>query len=332
MSLSIMRPGLQDTIQDMGRYGYGSRGINEGGAMDRYAAAAANMLVGNENGEAVLEIHFPGPHILFEQNTLISITGADFTPTLNDHALPMWQPIIIRKNTILHFPSLAHGARCYLAVHGGFDIDKWLNSYSTHLKAGAGGFHGRPIQKGDILHCRESTFYFAGMMKEGKDYLPLHWRAAYNKPYQLPHEISFVPGNEWDFLTDASKEAFTQSNFIIHPSSDRMGYQIKGEELQLKEHVELISTGVSFGTVQLLPNSQLVILMADHQTTGGYPRLGHIISAHLPKLAQLRPSDSFRFTAVDVATAESLLFSQVQEQAIIKRACMDHLNELICAQ
>ncbi len=332
MSLSIIKPGLQDTFQDKGRYGYGSRGINEGGAMDQYAAATANMLVGNESCEAVLEIHFPGPHILFEQNTLISITGADFTPTLNDHPLPLWQPIIIRKNTVLHFPALAHGARCYLAVHGGFEIDKWLDSYSTHLKAGAGGFHGKSLQKGDILHCRESTIYFAGLMKEGKDFMPLNWRAVAGKVYQYPHEIFFVPGNEWNKLTDASREAFTQSNFIIHPSSDRMGYQIKGEELQLKEPVELVSTGVSFGTVQLLPNNQLVILMADHQTTGGYPRLAHIISAHLPKLAQLRPSDSFRFTEVGISKAEELLFSQMQDMAIVKRACFDHLNELVCRQ
>ncbi|HXB92095.1 MAG TPA: KipI antagonist, partial [Puia sp.] len=131
MAFSIIKPGLLDTIQDMGRNGFGSWGINPGGAMDGYAAQVANLLVGNDRHEAVMEIHFPGPQILFEQNTLISITGADFSPTINDQVIPRWQPIVVRKNTVLHFPSLVQGNRCYVSVHGGYCMKKWLNSYST---------------------------------------------------------------------------------------------------------------------------------------------------------------------------------------------------------
>jgi antagonist of KipI len=330
MSISIIKPGLLGTIQDMGRYGYGSLGINCGGAMDRYAAQVANMLAGNDVHEAVMEIHFPGPQILFEQNALISITGAHFTPTLNDEPVPLWQPLLIRKNTILHFPKLQQGARCYIAIHGGFCIEPWLDSYSTNLKAVAGGYQGRQFEKGDELRAKENTIYFAGFMKEGKDVLALNWRADIANAYQYPNEIFFIEGNEFANLTEASANDFLQSNFIIHPFSDRMGYQVKGPELSLKEKTELVSASVSFGTIQLLPTGELVILMADHQTTGGYPRLGHVISAHLPKLAQLRPSDCIQFKKITVEKAEELFFAQQKELAILQTACSNHLNDLAC--
>jgi antagonist of KipI len=330
MSVSIIKPGLLDTIQDMGRYGYGNIGVNPGGAMDRYAAAVANMLVGNETGEPVIEMHFPGPHILFEQNSLISITGADFSPTLNDEPLPLWQPMVIRKNTVLHFPGLHHGARCYLAIHGGFCVDKWLGSYSTNLKAGAGGFNGRRLEKGDELSFKENTFYFPPLMREGKDCRTLSWRADAGKTYRHLNEIFFIEGNEFSLLTSSSRTDLLENNFIVHPSSDRMGYQIKGVELEVKQAFEMVSTGVSFGTMQLLPNGQLIILMADHQATGGYPRIGHVITAHLPKLAQLRPSEGIQFKRVDIQTAEELLFAQQHELAILQRACYDHLNQVVC--
>jgi antagonist of KipI len=330
MSISIIRPGLLGTIQDLGRYGYGSMGINSGGAMDRYAAQVANMLVGNDVHEAVMEIHFPGPQVLFEQNALISITGANFTATLNDELLPLWQPLLIRKNTILHFPELQSGARSYIAVHGGFCINSWLGSYSTNLKAAVGGLHGRKFEKGDELSFKESSIYFPALMKEGKDVHALGWRPDIAKTYQFPHEIFFIEGEEYKLLSETSVHDFLQDNFIVHPSSDRMGYQVRGSELWLNDKTEMVSAGVSFGTIQLLPDGQLIILMADHQTTGGYPRIGHVISAHLPKLAQLRPSDSIQFKKTNIAVAEQLLLMQQQELDIMQRACFDHLNELVC--
>jgi antagonist of KipI len=330
MAFSIIKPGLLDTIQDLGRNGYGNWGISPGGAMDTYAAQVANLLVGNDKHEAVIEIHFPGPQILFEQNTLVAITGADFSPTLVDEVIPRWQPIVVRKNTVLHFPSLVQGGRCYLSVHGGYCIKKWLNSYSTHLKAGAGGWCGQPLKKGDELPFNENTIYFAGLLKEGSNYEVLPWRVNTEKTYQYPHEIGFIPGHEWSFLSEGSKAAFLENNFLIHPSSDRMGYSLKGVPLHMEQPLELVSTAVSFGTVQLLPNGQLIVLMADHQTTGGYPRLAHVVTAHLPKLAQLRPSDCIQFKQMDIQMAEQLLVARQKELHILQRSCRDHLNEMVC--
>ncbi|OQP56959.1 hypothetical protein A3860_10315 [Niastella vici] len=330
MSLTIIKPGILDTIQDLGRTGYGRLGINAGGVMDRYAAQVANMLVGNDTREAVLEIHFPGAQVLFEQNSLITITGGDFGPMINDEPIPLWHPIVVRKNAILHFPKLQYGNRCYLAVHGGFCVNKWLNSYSTHLKAGAGGFKGRKLEKGDEVPYRESCIYFAGLLKPGKELEVMKWKVDTGHTYLHPHEIYIIKGNEWEQLTSQSQEQMLEDNFIIHPFSDRMGYQLKGIDLKRVEDTELVSSGVSFGTIQLLPNGQLIVLMADHQTTGGYPRVGHVISAHLPKLAQLRPSDCIHFQITDLATAENLLIAQQQELNILQRACTERLNNLVC--
>jgi antagonist of KipI len=330
MSFSIIKPGLLDTIQDMGRNGYGNWGINPGGSMDRYAAEVANLLVGNCRQEAVLEIHFPGPQILFEQNTLIAITGGDFSPTVNDEPIPRWQPVVVRKNTVLLFPSLVQGSRCYISVHGGYCMEKWLGSYSTNLKAGAGGWCGQPLKKGDELPFSENTIYFAGLLKENSNVEVLPWRVNTEKIYRCPHEMAFIPGNEWNLLSAGSKNNFLESGFLINPSSDRMGYQLKGPALTMVKQEELVSSAVSFGTVQLLPDGQLIILMADHQTTGGYPRIAHVVSAHLPKLAQLRPADTIQFKMMDNAKAEELLMWQQKELHILQRACRDHLNELVC--
>jgi len=330
MSLTIIKPGILDTLQDLGRSGYSRLGINSGGVMDRYAAQVANMLVGNDTREAVIEIHFPGAQFLFEQNTLISITGGNFNALLNDEPVPLWHPIVVRKNAVLHFPKLYYGSRCYLSVHGGFCVNKWLNSYSTHLKAGAGGFHGRKLEKGDEIPFKESSIYFAGLLKPGKEFEALKWQVDTGSTYLHPNEIYILKGNEWDQLTYQSQQTMLEDNFIIHPFSDRMGYQLKGIDLIREQNTELVSSGVSFGTIQLLPNGQLIVLMADHQTTGGYPRVGHVISAHLPKLAQLRPSDCIHFIKTDIATAEHMLMAQQQELNILQRACMERLNSMVC--
>jgi antagonist of KipI len=148
----------------------------------------------------------------------------------------------------------------------------------------------------------------------------------------LPHEIDFIAGRELSSLTPAATIDFRQNNFTIHPFSDRMGYRLKGPLLERQQQTELVSTGVSFGTIQLLPDGELIVLMADHQTTGGYPRLGHVISSHLPKLAQLRPSDCIQFNEVSVEEAELLYIAQQKELGILQIACRENLNALVCKQ
>ncbi len=222
------------------------------------------------------------------------------------------------------------GVTCSCAPMSGFDVDKWMGSYSTNLKAAVGGWRGGPLKKGDELTLKESTIYYAGWLKEDKNMRVLPWQADSRITYNYPHEIFITPGHEWDLLQPASRNIFFENNFIIHPSSDRMGYNLRSTPLELAEPHELVSSAVNFGTLQLLPDGQLIVLMADHQTTGGYPRIGHVISAHLPKLAQLRPSDCIQFKMINIAKAESLLFAQHDELQILQRACFDHLKSMVC--
>ena len=329
MSVSILKSGVLDTIQDLGRYGYSNLGINISGPMDQYAMKTANLLVSNEIERAVMEIHYPGPQILFEQNALISLTGADFGATINGESVSFWKPLVVKGKSVLQFTHRQAGARCYLAVHGGFCVPKWLNSSSTNLKAKAGGWQGRKLVKGDEINFGETSLYYPLLLKD-RNISELPWSVDHNNVYQFPHEIAFIPGHEWTLLSEDSQQRLLQNNFIIHPSSDRMGYHLRGPEIIPKEDFQLVSTAVSFGTIQLLPNNQLIILMADHQTTGGYPRIGHVISAHLPKLAQLAASDCLKLRTVDIKTAEEYLFAQEMELQILHHGCFERMKNAIC--
>lgn len=309
---------MLESIQDMGRFGYQHAGINITGCMDRYAVAIANSLVCNDVNEAVIEIHFPGPTILFEQTAMIAITGADFNATINGEPVPINRPLIIYKNETLQFQSLKNKSRCYLAVKGGFKLDKWLNSYSTNLKAEAGGYHGRKFLKDDVIELNEELKR-DNIHENTTKVLP--WQANENFVNDLSEEVFVIEGNEWSWLDKASQEKFLKNPFYVSHNSDRMGYRLASESLQATIKTELISSAVSFGTIQLLPGGQLIILMADHQTTGGYPRLGNIISAHLSKLAQMKAGDKIYFKFTDHQTAEALLIKQQQHLHQLQIAC-----------
>lgn len=329
MSITIIKPGLFDTIQDLGRSGYACQGVNPGGVMDRFAARLANALTGNPEGEALLEIHFPGPQILFEKDALISLTGANFLPTINDEPIACWQPIFVKKNTVMQFTGKAWGARAYLAVHGGFCADAWLNSASTHTKAAMGGHKGRKLEKNDKLCFQELLAGIEQHIDQHTNYKTLPWRPRIHDVYQWQDEILFMQGHEWEQLIPAAQETIINEPFYLSGMSDRMGYQLQGSPLRAAGEEELISSAVNYGTMQLLPGGQLIVLMADHQTTGGYPKIGHVISAHFPKLAQLSAGDPIRFKRTTIEEAESLLLSHEKDVTIMRRACMDHLNQLI---
>jgi antagonist of KipI len=326
MSLKILKPGILDTIQDEGRYGYQHLGINPGGAMDLLAMQTANLLVGNKINEPVLEIFFPAPDILFEQNALITITGANFSPMINGDGIKTGRPVMVKKNTVIQFPQKKKGQCCYLAVHGGFKLIPWLNSCSTNLKAAAGGFEGRKLQRGD---CIELNKDFCHDRLKDADIIKLHWRAAPITDESGDEEIFILPGNEWNCLNEQSKKIFCNNNFQVALSSDRMGYRLNGDKLVSENNTELVSAAVNSGTIQLLPNGEMIVLMADSQTTGGYPRIAHVISAHLPKLAQKQPGEKIKFTIVNQAIAEDLLLKQKLHLQQLKNACNFRLQDIL---
>jgi len=316
-----------DTVQDMGRYGWQHLGINPGGAMDKLSAQIANILVGNDTHEAIIELHFPASTFFFEQPSLVALSGADFSATVNGEEIPTMRPVLVSKYSILQFHRVTSGARAYLAVHGGLDIKPWLKSYSTHLKASAGGYNGRAFQKDDEIAFR-STPDLSSLL-EKKEFEVLSWKADDDWGATNEEEIWVLPGHEWNRLQDRSKGIFFDESFFITTHSDRMGYHLKGECLATTNREEMVSSAVGFGTVQLLPGGQLVVLMADHQTTGGYPRLAHVISGHHSRLAQMKPGEQIRFRFTDQQTAEELFIKQQQHLVQLQNACRFKLDALL---
>ena len=331
MTLKIVKAGMLDSIQDRGRFGYQQVGINPTGVMDKYAAVIANILVGNNYNEPVIEIHFPGATIFFDQPTIIALSGADFNASINEIQIPINHPVIVNKNTTLQFHSLKNKSRCYLAIKGGMKLSKWLNSYSTNLKAEAGGFSGRRLLKDDVielnqpLHPNETDE--SDPIAIGFKILP--WQANEEFGIDDSEPLMVLQGAEWDWLDKNSQEKFLRNPFFISHNSDRMGYRLASEPLHVISKTELVSSAVSFGSIQLLPDGQLIILMADNQTTGGYPRLGNIISAHLPMLAQMKAGDKIQFKFTDHQTAEGFIVKQQQHLTQLEIACKLRLENYI---
>ncbi len=329
MSLTVIKPGILDTIQDAGRYGYRGWGINPGGVMDREAFQIANSLLGNRASAAVLEMHYPAPKLRCNDGLVIAITGADFVPQVNGTSVPLFRPIVLAAGDMLSFSRPRNGRLSYMAIKGGIGAVDWMGSRSTHIKLGQGGYHGRALRKGDELF---SGLCLAEKVPDNKllDRL-LPWYAA---PDQFSPEepILVLPGKEWGLLGPAAQDIFLGSSFIVQQYSDRMGFTLEGEALHISDNYSLVSAPVQYGTVQLLPKGQMVVLMADHQTTGGYPRIAQVIAAHRGLLAQRPAGASVRFRMTDIVTAERLwterqaYLRQLQAGCLIKWTEIQHKN------
>lgn len=299
MSLLIEKDGLLSTVQDTGRSGCRRFGINPNGAMDRTALRLSNILLANDESEAAVEMHFPAPEFLFEEDAVFALGGADFGARLGGKPLENWRVHLAESGSVLKFPEKKSGNRCYLSVKGGFNIDRWLGSASTNLTAGIGGFDGRPLKKGDRLSFNQKP-------KDRKQLPKLKISNRLLPSYSRFPTVRIIKGAEFELLTAVSELGLLTETFSLSVDSNRMGFRTIGAPLYLLEKLELISSAVDFGTLQLLPNGQLVILMADHQTTGGYPRLGSVISVDLPLVAQLGPHDRIGFHPVSQEEAENL--------------------------
>jgi antagonist of KipI len=306
MSITLLSNGILTTVQDLGRHGARRFGINPGGAMDTKAVRLINILLGNDENEAVLEMHFPAPRIRFEKAAVFALGGAEFGAKLDEQDAQNWRPHFAEKGSVLSFANKKMGARCYLSVKGGFAIEKWLGSAATNLKAQAGGFHGRALRKDDVLSfnsklkIKNSEFGF----RISPSLIPIY------SPFPT---VRVIAGAEFEMLTPEARASFTTQNFTVGLQSDRMGFRLEGESLKLEKPHEFISSAVGFGTVQLLPDEQLIVLMADHQTTGGYPRLAHIISEDLPLVGQLGAKDGTGFQMVSIEEAERLMIETEKE-------------------
>lgn len=286
MNAVIKKPGIFTSLQDCGRPGFRSFGVPPGGAMDRTALRLINVLLGNVEYAAALEMHFPAPEIVFEDSVDFAIGGAEFDAELNGRPIDNWRRFSASANDLLRFNGRRLGTRAYLAVAGGFEFDPPLGEQTVR------------IESGTRLQVAEGSPPIQALIGLGIS------RNLITR-YSRSPIVRVLEGNETRLLTAKNEEMLFRQQFTILSDSNRMGYRLSGEPLHLLVEDELISSGVTCGTIQLLPDGQMIVLMADHQTTGGYPRIAHVISADLPLLGQLGPGDKVSFERVGIETAEA---------------------------
>ncbi|MEW6544294.1 MAG: biotin-dependent carboxyltransferase family protein [Nitrospirota bacterium] len=301
--LAVVRPGWLTTVQDLGRFGFQRFGMPPAGAMDPFALRCANRLVGNPDQAAALEITVQGPEIRFEEEAVIAFTGADLTPTMNGALLPAWTTVMAGKGSRLTFGARRSGARSYLAVAGGFDLPIVLGSRSTHLRSHTGGFAGRALVKGDTLHGGKPN---PGVWRLVGRSLPDAARPGYS-PTPI---LRTVPGPQADWFTPDTVNNFLGGRYRVSSQSDRMGYRLLGPELDRAGREDMVSEAVPLGALQVPADRQPILLSADRQTTGGYPKIAVVISADIPLAAQLLPGDSVRFALIEVPEAQALFRAQ----------------------
>ncbi len=307
MSLVVRQPGIQTTVQDLGRPAWQHIGVPVGGAMDTQAHTIANLLVGNEPNAAALDCAFGALALQFEAPALVALAGRDITASLDGRPIPAWHAFRALPGTLLVLHS---GCRTTIAVAGGFDVPEVLDSRGTSLRSAFGGWQGRALRKEDRLPigaARPLGQRIAAHL-DTRHRIVADWSASPSvRPAYVAHPVvRFIPGPELALLTDTSREALFRDSFGIAHESDRMGYRLTGSPLALTAHREMLSSGVTAGTIQLPPGGAPIVLMADRQTTGGYPRLGEVIAVDLPLVAQLRPGDTVRFVAVSLELAHTL--------------------------
>ena len=274
-------------IQDRGRPGHERDGIPPGGCIDRFSAAVANLLAGNDPAAALLECASRGPVLRFAQSTLVAITGAGC------QAGPGWRARDVKAGDAVALGRVGPGLRCYVAIRGGIDVPLVLGSRSLMERGSFGGGFGRRLRTGDRFSI--------GRMVAGAPTVTV-WPAAHRLPLSGPWEVRAISGPHHEAFSPADRARFFETAFVITPAADRMGIRLTAPSFHLRP-VEILTTPVSEGAVQVTPSGELIVLLADHPTTGGYPVMATVISADLPLLAQARPGETVRFRLVNLAEA-----------------------------
>lgn len=309
MSLRVLKPGLLTTVQDGGRHGLQHIGVVAGGAMDPVALALANALVGNEAGAAALELTLIGPELLFEEDALVAVCGAAFD------ALPADRPVLVNAGTRIALKRARRGSRACLAVAGGIAVDPVLGSRSTCLAARFGGFEGRALRAGDVLPLADGAAdlslarfdRLASRKTRISGFDTVRWSAPALTPAERePIVVHALEGRHYAAFDAASQRAFFEAIWRVSPDSNRMGFRLGGPTLARAEGLEILSEPTCLGTVQVPADGAPIVLMADHQTTGGYPKIAEVAGADAPRLAQLAPGGTLRFARCSMDDASGL--------------------------
>ncbi len=298
--LRVITPGFQTTVQDLGRYGYAHLGVSASGAADALSMRLGNLLVGNSENAAALEMTLVGGTFEFQGDALIALTGSDFGPALDGVPLPLWTSIPAMAGQRVSCGATKSGARCYLCVSGGIRVPPALGSASTHLVTGLGGYMGRALRKEDQLEL--------GPPPTG---LPLRRRLPDAVIRGLSRNvIRLTEGPQADRYPREALEALAASAYLVTEESNRMGIRLRGTPILGQDEGSMLTEGVSLGAIQVPHDGQPIILFVEHQTTGGYPKVANVISADMHAVGQLRPRDTVHFEFVSLSQAYELLDEQ----------------------
>jgi len=284
--IRVLAPGLQTTVQDLGRFHFAHHGVSASGAADALALRAANLLVGNAENAAALEMTLSGATLRFEERSVVALTGSDFGA-----GLPLWEAIEIAAGETVACGATRSGARCYLAVRGGIEVALVMGSASVHVMTGVGG---RPLRKGDMLAIGQAAVRRARRVP------------AADVPVAGAAPLRVTAGPQADWFGDE----LYRSLYTVSEESNRMGLRLRGTAITAAHAGHMLTEGVPLGAIQAPPDGQPIILFVEHQTTGGYPKPANVISADFWRLGQLRPRDEVRFELVPLDRALELLQAQ----------------------
>ena len=311
MAIIITSPGLLTTIQDEGRFGYGQFGVTPSGPMDTESFQIANLLVGNSPEESALEATVLGPAFRVTEDTVIAITGADMSPTLDGSPIPMNRAISVPAGSEVKLCSAKNGSRTYIAFYGGFDIAPVMGSRATSLQCHIGGLEGRKLEKGDVIPLRKVC--------DAPQNLP-HRSVGHHIRRKKENVIRVILGPQDDAFTEDGLVAFLETPYTVSKEFDRMGCRLEGKPIRHKTDGNIISDGIVNGAIQVPTTGQPIIMLAERQATGGYTKIATVISADLPVIGQCCPGDVIRFQAVSIEEAHRLLWQQKTRLDDLKRS------------
>jgi len=301
MTIRVHDPGLLTTIQDLGRYHQAHLGISPAGAADPLALRIANLLLGNDEDAAALEMTLLGATLEFEQACLVALAGADADCKMAGEAVPLWEAVQVPAGAVLACRAIKTGARLYLAVEGGIEVPLLMGSASTHLAGKFGGIQGRKLKKGDSLRLLRGPASGIRKLKPG-----ISERLYPAEP------IRVTRGLQQDWFAPEAFETFFSCAYTVSDESNRSGLRLKGEPVRPRQTSQLLTEGVPLGAIQLPRDGQPILLLPDQQTTGGYPKIANVIAADMYRAGQLQPRGQVRFAEVEISRAVALLREQEQ--------------------
>jgi len=309
MSLIVERAGFLTSVQDLGRMGFREFGVSLGGGLDSFGLRVANLLVGNDEGAAGLEITLGGLQLRFEDERVVAWCGGDFDVRIGSRILPAGHAGSVSAGEKLKIGGPKVGCRSWLSISGGIDVEPVLGSRSTDLRGGFGGFEGRSLRDGDVL----SLGIWSGSPTPATGVSS--WTASHDwvSPAKPKPILRVIRGIDWSRFNDVTIQRFTDQEFAVSPDSDRMGVRLEGPELKRVDESDLISEAVVPGTIQVPPSGKPILLLGDCQTIGGYPKMAHVITVDLGVAAQLRAGDRVRFSEVSLTDAHRLLLERERE-------------------